>query len=96
MAGLWERWNDGVSDKPLQSCTIVTTDANPFVESLHDRMPVILRADDYATWLDPANQDVDGLRRLLVPWRGAPLAEHEVSRDVNNPRNDDASLVEAV
>lgn len=95
MAGLWESWNDGVSDKPLDSCTIVTTDANSFMTDLHNRMPVILQARNYADWLDPGNSDLEGLRELLIPLAGEVLAEHAVSREVNNPRNDDASLIEA-
>ena len=33
-AGLWERWNRG--DSPIDSCTILTTDANELVGSIHD------------------------------------------------------------
>jgi hypothetical protein len=39
-AGLWERWHGEEGD--VQSCTIVTTDANELMRPLHDRMPVIL------------------------------------------------------
>jgi putative SOS response-associated peptidase YedK len=44
-AGLWERWNRG--DSPIDSCTILTTDANEVVGSIHDRMPVILEPWDH-------------------------------------------------
>jgi hypothetical protein len=40
--GLWEHWERGTS--PIDSRTILTTDANEVVGSIHDRMPVILRA----------------------------------------------------
>ena len=53
-AGLWERWNKG--DTPVESCTIVTTDANDFMKSLHTRMPVILDPKDYDLWLGPATE----------------------------------------
>ena len=48
-AGPWERWNRG--DEPIDSGTILTTDANELVGSIHDRMPVILNPGDYGLWL---------------------------------------------
>src|SRR5262245_29450802 len=50
-AGLWEIW--GGEQPALESCTIITTDANEVIRPLHDRMPVILDQRDYARWLDP-------------------------------------------
>src|SRR5262245_7474343 len=53
-AGLWEHWErDG---RAVESCTILTTDANGLVKPLHDRMPVILAPQDFALWLDPKVQ----------------------------------------
>ena len=46
---MWERWDKGVV--PVESCTIITTNANEMTQELHDRMPVIL--DAYDLWLDP-------------------------------------------
>jgi len=66
MAGLWEQWHK--QDQPIESCTILTTDANELVAPIHDRMPVILRPEDYAAWLDPACQDVDKLQLMLKPF----------------------------
>lgn len=65
-AGLWERWvpQDG---QPLDSCTIIPTVSNTLIEPLHIRMPVILAAADYETWLDLTVQDVDRLQPLLRP-----------------------------
>jgi putative SOS response-associated peptidase YedK len=54
-AGLWEVWSKG--EEPVESCTILTTEANDLMRPLHDRMPVILDAKDYDRWLDPAQQD---------------------------------------
>ena len=53
-AGLWERWEKG--EEPVESCTLITTEANGVVGQVHDRMPVILMPDDYDRWLDPAEQ----------------------------------------
>jgi putative SOS response-associated peptidase YedK len=49
---LWESWHGGDGD--IQSCTIVTTDANELMRPIHDRMPVILDPTDHAVWLDVA------------------------------------------
>jgi len=61
LAGLWEWWKDRArDDPPVHSYTIVTTDANSALMHIHDRMPVIIRPQDYARWLD-AKQDVGDL-----------------------------------
>jgi putative SOS response-associated peptidase YedK len=64
MAGLWEWWRDPQSDEPVQTYTIVTTQANAALAHLHDRMPVIVAPANYARWLDP-NEDA---RDLLAPY----------------------------
>ena len=80
----------------IESCTIIVTDANALVRTIHDRMPVILAREDYAGWLDPGNRDVDGLLGLLKPTPPEPWALHPVSRQVNSPRNDGPELLDAV
>ena len=85
-AGLWEHWNKGQT--PVDSCTIITTDANDFMSSIHDRMPVILPPDSYDLWLDPHNQDAPALTALLRPYADDDLTAVPVSTIVNNPRND--------
>jgi putative SOS response-associated peptidase YedK len=94
LAGLWEHWNRG--DSPSDSCTILTTDANEQVGSIHDRMPVILDPGDYDLWLDPEVQDAKRLEPLLVPYTGEPMAAYLVSMRVNSPANNDARCIEPV
>lgn len=65
--GLWESWN-GPNGEILESCSILTTAANTLVAGLHDRMPVIVRPDHYAIWLDVQNEDVEGLQRFFRPF----------------------------
>jgi putative SOS response-associated peptidase YedK len=95
MAGLWERWH-GKEGETIESCTIIVTDANTLVRELHDRMPVILAPEDYASWLDPENKDAEGLRALLRPPDLAPWMRVQVSRKVNSLRNDSPELIEPV
>ena len=79
---------DADDDRPwVRSCSIITTDANPTMAAIHDRMPVILPPSAWDAWLDPANHDIEALGRLLVPAPGALLALHPVSIEVSNVRN---------
>jgi putative SOS response-associated peptidase YedK len=59
--------------EPTDSCTILTTDANEVVGSIHDLMPVILDPGDYDLWLDPDVQDANRLEPLLVQYTGAEM-----------------------
>ena len=65
-AGLWERWGEG---EPLETCALITTEANDVVNPVHARMPVILHRSDYALWLDPKTSS-DDLRSFLRPYDG--------------------------
>lgn len=89
LAGLWESWRgpDGKSETPLESCALITTEANELAAEVHDRMPVILDPCDYDAWLDPANQDKDELQRLLLPFDSGRMTVTPVSTYVNNARN---------
>lgn len=96
VAGLWAVWRDKAAgpDAPwLHSCTVITTSANDTMAPVHDRMPVILPADRWAEWLDPANSDVHALRELLVPAANDVLTMHAVSTAVNNVRNKGPELI---
>lgn len=87
LAGLWERWHQGDA-AAIESCTIITTDANESLRELHDRMPVIIEPGDYARWLDPHEQPAEALLPLLAPCAPQVLEFYPVSRVVNNPRYD--------
>ena len=89
-AGLYERWLTG-DGEPLDSCTILTTDANDLLRAVHDRMPVIVAPDQYARWLDPAQ---DGPQSLVAPYPSDAMTWWPVSSRVNSVRHDDASLIE--
>jgi putative SOS response-associated peptidase YedK len=95
-AGLWEHWTNPNDGEVIESCTIVTTEANSLMRTLHDRMPVILPAQDYERWLDPATQDVEALKALLRPYPSEDMTAYPVSTYVNNPRHEDAKCLAAV
>jgi putative SOS response-associated peptidase YedK len=94
-AGLWERWHDP-NNGELETATILTTDANDLMRPIHNRMPVILRAEDYDRWLDPGNNDRQLLEPLLKPGEPKGFEATAVSTYVNSPRHDDARCVEPV
>jgi putative SOS response-associated peptidase YedK len=94
MAGLWERWEKG--GEPVESCTILTTDANELMKPIHERMPVILPPDLYDLWLDARCQDTEKLATLLRPYPSQDMTAYRVSTVVNNPKNDVPQCVEAI
>ena len=87
MAGLWERW-EGPDHSLVESCTILTTEANALMEPIHDRMPVILRADVYDQWLGCGQSDLESLQGLLVSYDARQMKAHAVSTYVNRPTNE--------
>lgn len=96
IAGLWEVWRGPEADggEVLRSCTIITGEPNEKMAEIHDRMPVLLPPDAWASWLDPELDDLDLLGRLLVPAPSSLIAVHPVSTEVNNVRNDGPQLIE--
>jgi putative SOS response-associated peptidase YedK len=94
LAGLWEEWRGGESPL-LLSCTILVGTANDLVAPIHDRMAVILGPEDYATWLDPA-QDPATIAELLRPCPSTWLRGWRVSRAVNTARAEGPTLIAPV
>ena len=97
-AGLWETWRgpDRSGEEVLRSTTIVTGPPNDLMAEIHDRMPVILPPAAWGTWLDPDEDDLGTLGKLLVPAPSNLLAMHTVSTEVNNVRNKGAGLIDEV
>ncbi|HMV29929.1 MAG TPA: SOS response-associated peptidase, partial [Anaerolineales bacterium] len=86
-AGLWDEWQSPDGDS-VRTCTIITTDPNELMSTLHSRMPVILHPDDYALWLDPAPQTPEKLMHLIKPFPTENMSAYPVSTLVNKPGND--------
>lgn len=91
LAGLWETWRSPDGSE-LETCTIITTDANAVIQPLHPRMAVVLSPDAYEAWLNP-DTPLDALEALLRPAPDDWLIAYPVSPRVNSPANDDPSLV---
>ena len=107
-AGLWERWDGpqgtqgaqgprgprgAQGDGAVESCTIVTTEANQRLRPIHHRMPVILAPEAFGAWLDPATPGAQA-QALLRPAPSAWFTAYRVSPKLNSPANDDPALIE--
>jgi len=94
-AGLWEIWNDP-SGGEVRSFTIITTEANAMMREIHDRMPVILKPEDYATWLQAEDVPQSALQELLRPYASDRMVAYEVSKLVNRPSVDSPECIAPV
>jgi putative SOS response-associated peptidase YedK len=99
LAGLYEFWKDPAKadDDPerwLVTATVITTTAVDELGRIHDRQPIMLLADAWDAWLDPA-VDADGAARLLAT-PAPPLEATPVSTAVNAVRNDGPELITPV
>ena len=95
MAGLWETWKDPQGNV-VPSCTIITTEANDFLEPIHNRMPVILPRDAEGVWLDPDVKDSASLTSILAPYSDGALDAYEISTLVNYARNNGPEVIARV
>ena len=94
-AAVYDSWINEHGET-VESCAIVTTEANDFMSTIHDRMPVILDEESIALWLDPATTQLDSLQPVLVPSPADQLQAHPVSTRVNSYKNDGPSLISEV
>ena len=87
LGGLWERWEPD-DREPLETFTILTTEANESVRPLHDRMPVVLAREHYAAWLTPGPLEGELAGRWQQPWPAEDTGAREVGLAVNDPSHD--------
>lgn len=88
-------WNPAGSDQPA-SVALITTAANADVEAIHDRMPVILAAEDWTTWMDHSPDAVAAVHSLLRPAPSGTLQSWVVDSAVNSARVDGDGLTDPV
>ena len=92
-AGLYDRWIDPQTGKEVQSYTIITTQPNSLVGTVHDRMPVILARDDEEAWLNPDLTEPEHLLPLLRPYPAQLMETWRVGDGAKNPKNDTEELI---
>lgn len=95
VAGIWETWKKE-NGETINSCTILTTEANALVKTIHDRMPVILPPERMQNWLDPSLRDKDSLKAMLSPFESTLMEAYPVSKEVNTPKNNYVGLLNSL
>ncbi|MEB3180562.1 MAG: SOS response-associated peptidase [Nostocaceae cyanobacterium] len=91
-AGLWEKWQSPDGEE-ITSGTILTTEANELMQSIHERMPVILNTQDYDLWLDPQVKTFQELQPVLHPYPAESMTSYPVSTLVNSPKKNSPECV---
>lgn len=91
MAGLCSRWKDP-EGKEMDTFTIITTNANEIVGTIHDRMPVIFNLEEERKWLDPLT-DYNKASQYLLPYGESDMVVYPVSILVNSPKNDTPEIL---
>jgi putative SOS response-associated peptidase YedK len=90
LAGLTDARRDPESGEMLQTCSIVTTKANPLMEKIHNtkkRMPVILHPDHEKEWIT-GDVSLLKMKQLLLPFDQDLLHAHTVGPTISDPRAD--------
>ena len=97
-AGLWEFWRDAKNPEApaIESCAIVTTEANSFMKTYHHRMPVMLSSEEWQAWLEPTQTDTLSLAEMLKPKEDIAITAHPVSSAVGNTRNDSPDMTKEI
>lgn len=93
LAGLWDHWGSPDGSE-IESCSILTTAANSWMQPLHHRMPVVIAPDNFDRWLDTSLERASDVADLLKPPPEDFLVRHRVSEQVNSARNDGPELIE--
>jgi len=96
MAGLLDWWHDPESDLWTPTYSIITTSATDDAGMVHDRMPMIVTADRWEAWLDPAVTDPIEARSLMTAPLNGVLDIYPVSKAVGSVRNNGPQLVESI
>ena len=93
VAGIWDRWTNPEDGRELRSCAMMITEPSAFVAEVHDRMPVLLRTDQFDAWLGGAAG-----KETLMPAAEDMLAKRPVSKRINSSRTakHDPTLIEPV
>lgn len=92
LAGIWQSWDNG--DKgAVDTCAIVTTQANRIMSTVHHRMPVVITHDDWPLWLGEAGH---GAAPLMQSAPEDLLQFHQVDREVNSNRASGSQLIEPI
>lgn len=87
---IYDSWTNDETGETLNTFSIITTPANPLMEKIHNlkkRMPLIVKAEDEAKWLD-SNLSKDTLQKLIKPFDESLMKAYTISRNANSSKAD--------
>ncbi|GAB3042660.1 SOS response-associated peptidase [Virgibacillus ainsalahensis] len=93
-AGLWDKWVHG--DQTLFTCTILTKDANDFMQDIHHRMPVILPDGREDEWIHGHIKSSIDAQQFIQTLEDIPLTAYNVADYVNAAKNNDTTCIEPI
>ena len=97
LGGLWATWTNTQNEHILNSFSIITTQANPLLERIHNtkkRMPLILDKEKEREWLDVALNKRE-ISNMLVPYPHVDLLADPVSQLISH-RGSNTNIPEAI
>ena len=95
MAAIWQTI-ETIDGQKLHTVAIITTESNDLMKVIHHRMPVILSKDNEQIWLNNQIKDIQLLEQVIRPYDSNHMYYEQVSTMVNNPKNDDVSLIRKI
>lgn len=95
LGGIYSVWKSS-SGRDVYSCAVLTTEANALVQPVDDRMPVIVRPENYEQWLSDKPLEEAELNKLLRAYSMTEMAVNRVSEDVNDPENNSPELIQPI
>ena len=96
LAGIWERWKKPDTEEIIRTFSIITGEPNSLVAPIHDRMPIILPADAWPTWLGESDAKLADIESCMQTFPVEAMEAWSVSKDVGNVRNDAAHLLNKI
>ena len=97
LAGVWRHWYSPDGKMQMDSFAVITTEPNELMveKTGHDRMPAIIKRQDYQRWLEPGDPNRPPID-LIRPFDSDKMKTWRVDRRLNNVRNNEASLCEPI
>jgi putative SOS response-associated peptidase YedK len=93
-AGLWDKWRNPAG-LLVYTFTIITTEPNELMKSIHNRMPAILEKGAEKEWLNPKLPFKD-TETFLKPYVSDEMRAYPVSKAVNSVQNNSPDLIKEV
>ena len=92
LAAIWQEWGNPATGDRMRTFCVLTCEPNDMMAKIHDRMPVILRQEDYRRWLS----DESDPRDLMVPFASEFMRMWPVDRKGGNSKNESADIIDPI